>query len=100
MPLSPPCVPAGTQNADVPLGFCQSSQPLWSAHRDPSFGHGILDLLSDTTASFSWYRNIDGKMVAADHVVLDRQPGCTLQTQAQRRLAMEQTAAASRSKSM
>ena len=34
------------------FGFCQSSQPLWSAHRDPSFGHGILKLLS---AEFSWY---------------------------------------------
>ena len=39
--------------------FCQSSQPVWSAYRDPSFGFAGMQFLNDTTATFSWYRNID-----------------------------------------
>ena len=39
--------------------FCQSSQPVWSAFRDPSFGFAGLTFINDTAASFSWYRNID-----------------------------------------
>ena len=39
--------------------FCQSSQPKWSAFRDPSFGFSAISFLSDTTATFKWYRNID-----------------------------------------
>ncbi len=38
----------------APLYFCQSSQPVWSAHRDPSCGHGIMEVLSDTELSLSW----------------------------------------------
>ena len=41
-------------NSKDNLFFCQSSQPIWSAHRDPSFGHALLQVTSDTTLSFSW----------------------------------------------
>ncbi|GAX77692.1 hypothetical protein CEUSTIGMA_g5135.t1 [Chlamydomonas eustigma] len=58
------------------LGFCQNSQPLWSAHRDPSFGHGILEILSDTEMTMTWNRNIDGIMSSADGVKLSRVSGC------------------------
>ncbi|GAX77671.1 hypothetical protein CEUSTIGMA_g5114.t1 [Chlamydomonas eustigma] len=57
------------------LGFCQSSQPLWSAHRDPSFGHGILDVISDREISLAWYRNVDGEAVVADRAVIKRKRG-------------------------
>ncbi|KAG2485785.1 hypothetical protein HYH03_015496 [Edaphochlamys debaryana] len=59
-----------------PAGFCQSSQPVWSAYRDPSFGHGILDLLSDTTARFRWFKNLEGNKVAMDDVTLERLSVC------------------------
>ena len=34
------------KNGTSDLFFCQSSQPKWSAHRDPSFGHGVMDIMS------------------------------------------------------
>ncbi|GIM13200.1 hypothetical protein Vretimale_16381 [Volvox reticuliferus] len=61
---------------DPLLGFCQSSQPNWSALRDPSFGHAILDLQSDTTARFRWFKNLVGTKVAVDDIVLERQASC------------------------
>ena len=39
--------------------FCQTSQPVWSAYRDPSFGFAGLTFQSDTTATYNWYRNVD-----------------------------------------
>ena len=36
--------------------FCQSNQPIYSAFRDPSFGFSTLNLTSDTSATFSWFR--------------------------------------------
>ncbi len=47
----PVLVPLATNKT---VGFCQSSQPKWSAHRDPSFGHGILTFLSSTKAELQW----------------------------------------------
>ncbi|XP_058110449.1 purple acid phosphatase 2-like [Magnolia sinica] len=32
-------------------------QPNYSAYREASFGHGILDIKNRTHASFTWYRN-------------------------------------------
>ena len=58
----PVLVPQNATDPNSP-GFCQSSQPLWSAHRDPSFGHAILELMSDRVATVKWYRNIDGGVV-------------------------------------
>jgi hypothetical protein len=43
--------------AGPPLGYCQSSQPEWSALRDPSFGHAIIEVMSDDELALSWYRN-------------------------------------------
>ncbi|KAG2441245.1 hypothetical protein HYH02_010088 [Chlamydomonas schloesseri] len=60
----------------APMGFCQNSQPTWSAYRDPSFGHAILELQSDTVAHFSWYKNLEGNAVAMDDVVLERLDSC------------------------
>lgn len=44
--------------------WCQSKQPAWSAYRDPSFGFASLTLLSDTSATWSWYRNVDQDSVS------------------------------------
>ncbi|GFH10112.1 purple acid phosphatase [Haematococcus lacustris] len=60
-----------------PVGFCQSSQPVWSAHRDPSFGHAMLNILNSYRAELSWYRNIDSNMQPADRVLLERLDSCT-----------------------
>ena len=33
-----------------PPGFCYKEQPPWSAYREPSFGHGTLDIVNGTHA--------------------------------------------------
>ena len=55
--------------------FCQSAQPLYSAFRDPSFGFSMLNLTSDNTATFKWYRSstsVGGVPIAADIVTYTR----------------------------
>lgn len=52
-------------------------RPSWSAWREPSFGHGSLDLHNATHATWSWRRNKDailsrGEQESADEVVLVR----------------------------
>ena len=37
----------GTGN---PPGYCYAEQPSWSLYREPSFGHGTLDIINSTTA--------------------------------------------------
>jgi len=32
---------------------------VWSAFRESSFGHGLMDFLNDTTAVWNWQRNQD-----------------------------------------
>jgi hypothetical protein len=36
--------------------YCPLSQPPRSAYREASFGHGILNFLSPTEATFEWHR--------------------------------------------
>ncbi|KAK9830602.1 hypothetical protein WJX81_003718 [Elliptochloris bilobata] len=57
-----------------PCGYCWKSQPPWSAYRESSFGHGVLDVLNATTALWSWNRNQDAVSVAADKVYIVRPP--------------------------
>ncbi|XP_010061253.2 purple acid phosphatase [Eucalyptus grandis] len=45
-------------------------QPHYSAFREASFGHGILDIKNRTHAYFGWHRNEDGYAVEADSVWL------------------------------
>ena len=44
--------------------YCPTSQPAWSAYRDPSFGTATLTFASATSATFKWFRTIDGGAVA------------------------------------
>ncbi|KNA08031.1 hypothetical protein SOVF_166400 [Spinacia oleracea] len=41
-------------------------QPFYSAFREASFGHAILDIKNRTHAFYSWHRNQDGSAVKAD----------------------------------
>ena len=41
-------------------------QPDYSAFREASFGHAILDIRNRTHAHYTWHRNQDNKAVAAD----------------------------------
>ncbi|KDP38574.1 hypothetical protein JCGZ_04499 [Jatropha curcas] len=45
-------------------------QPSYSAFREASFGHGLLDIRNRSHAFFSWNRNQDGYAVEADSVWL------------------------------
>ncbi|GKV46972.1 hypothetical protein SLEP1_g53926 [Rubroshorea leprosula] len=45
-------------------------QPSYSAFREASFGHGILEIKNRTHAYFGWHRNQDGYAVEADSVWL------------------------------
>ena len=38
-------------------GYCPTSQPEWSAFRQPAFGHGILTFFNETTALWEWNRS-------------------------------------------
>lgn len=51
-------------------------RPEWSAFREPSFGHGVLDLQNATFATFSWYRNQDATSEAAEVVPIQRMQAC------------------------
>ncbi|KAL6756984.1 hypothetical protein V8C86DRAFT_2636239 [Haematococcus lacustris] len=67
---------SSNSSSEEVLGFCQSSQPNWSAYRDPSFGHAILNILGPNTAELAWYRNIDSSGQPADTARLERLSSC------------------------
>jgi hypothetical protein len=53
--------------------FCPSTQPAWSAFREPSFGFGVLEVESASRATWRWHTNQgDPTGVAADEVVIER----------------------------
>ncbi|KAF6141141.1 hypothetical protein GIB67_006586 [Kingdonia uniflora] len=39
--------------------FCWDKQPEWSAYRESSFGHGILEVMNSTYALWTWHWNQD-----------------------------------------
>ncbi|KAJ3693111.1 hypothetical protein LUZ60_012206 [Juncus effusus] len=56
--------------------FCWDRQPEWSAFRDSSFGHGILEVINSTYALWTWHRNQDayGDNAIGDQIYVVRQP--------------------------
>lgn len=58
------------------LDFDYYRQPQWSAIRDPSYGHAVLDFINATHAVYHWHRNQDGVHEIADEAVLERDPAC------------------------
>ncbi|EOA34655.1 hypothetical protein CARUB_v10022218mg [Capsella rubella] len=45
-------------------------QPSYSAYREASFGHAILEIKNKTHAAYTWHRNQDNEPVAADSIML------------------------------
>ncbi|KAL4432463.1 hypothetical protein ABPG77_001762 [Micractinium sp. CCAP 211/92] len=52
--------------------FCPTSQPAWSAYREPSFGHGILTIQNATHALWEWHKNQVDDSQVSDSVMLTR----------------------------
>ncbi|KAI3915641.1 hypothetical protein MKX01_015466 [Papaver californicum] len=56
--------------------FCWEKQPEWSAFRESSFGHGILEVVNATNALWTWHRNQDiyKEQSSGDQVYIVREP--------------------------
>ncbi|GFY99382.1 purple acid phosphatase 15 [Actinidia rufa] len=54
--------------------FCWDQQPDYSAFRESSFGHGILEVKNETWALWTWYRNQDSQSKTGDQIYIVRQP--------------------------
>ncbi|XVF21375.1 hypothetical protein REPUB_Repub12eG0085100 [Reevesia pubescens] len=54
--------------------FCWDQQPDYSAFRESSFGHGILEVKNETWALWTWYRNQDSNSKVGDQIYIVRQP--------------------------
>ncbi|KAK9944798.1 hypothetical protein M0R45_010348 [Rubus argutus] len=54
--------------------FCWDRQPDYSAFRESSFGHGILEMKNETWALWTWYRNQDSEDNVGDQIYIVRQP--------------------------
>ncbi|XAR48824.1 Acid phosphatase [Bertholletia excelsa] len=54
--------------------FCWDRQPDYSAYRETSFGHGILEVQNNSHALWTWHRNQDLYNVAGDQIYIVRQP--------------------------
>ncbi|KAK9146003.1 hypothetical protein Sjap_005906 [Stephania japonica] len=54
--------------------FCWDRQPDYSAYRESSFGHGILEVKNDTHALWTWHRNQDLYETAGDQIYIVREP--------------------------
>ncbi|CAA0819865.1 Purple acid phosphatase 15 [Striga hermonthica] len=55
--------------------FCGDRQPEYSAYRETSFGHGILQVKNETHALWTWHRNQDMYNKVGDQIYIVRQPG-------------------------
>ncbi|GAB4841344.1 Purple acid phosphatase 15 [Ancistrocladus abbreviatus] len=79
---------AGNFTAGPAAGkFCWDRQPEYSAFRESSFGHGILEVKNETWALWTWYRNQDSAKVAGDQIYIVRQPHlCPVHLKATERL--------------
>ncbi|XP_042059243.1 purple acid phosphatase 23 [Salvia splendens] len=57
-------------------GFCWDRQPEWSAYRESSFGHGVLEVVNSTYALWTWHRNQDiyKENSRGDQIYVVRQP--------------------------
>ncbi|XP_044484719.1 purple acid phosphatase 15-like [Mangifera indica] len=54
--------------------FCWDRQPDYSAYRESSFGHGVLEVKNETHALWTWHRNQDMYNSAGDIIFIVRQP--------------------------
>ena len=56
--------------------YCPVKQPEWSAYREPSFGHGLLDIHNATHAHWMWVKGQEQEPVVADEAWIIRNKGC------------------------
>ncbi|KAL7081396.1 hypothetical protein ACP275_14G037300 [Erythranthe tilingii] len=62
--------------------FCWDQQPDYSAYRESSFGHGILEVKNETHALWTWHRNQDMYNRIGDQIYVVRQPErCPVQSE-------------------
>lgn len=61
---------ATVTNPGIP--WCFSSQPTYSAYREPSYGHAIITIHNANRATWEWNRNQDGIPVITDSFTLVR----------------------------
>ncbi|WCJ38052.1 purple acid phosphatase 15 [Euphorbia peplus] len=54
--------------------FCWDQQPDYSAFRESSFGHGILEVKNESYALWTWHRNQDSTSKIGDQIYIVRQP--------------------------
>ncbi|KAL5784345.1 hypothetical protein ACOSQ2_006737 [Xanthoceras sorbifolium] len=54
--------------------FCWDRQPDYSAFRESSFGHGILEVKNETHALWTWHRNQEFYENAGDIIYIVREP--------------------------
>ncbi|CAN7075601.1 unnamed protein product [Brassica oleracea var. botrytis] len=77
-PLSTPDAALGGQfcpsNSTTTGAFCWDQQPPYSALRESSFGHGILEMKNATWALWTWHRNQDTNSQVGDQIYIVRQP--------------------------
>jgi hypothetical protein len=52
--------------------FCWDRQPEWSAYRESSFGHGMLEVQNSTHALWTWHRNQDAYEFEGDQIYIVR----------------------------
>jgi len=77
-PCGPHYINIGDGGNREGLDFDYYSQPDWSATRDPSYGHAVIEFVNSTTAVYKWHRNQDGFEEIADTFVLTRDPKCRI----------------------
>jgi len=75
-PCGPVFVNVGDGGNREGLDFDYYQRPEWSAYREPSYGHGVLDLLNATHARLAWHRNQEGAEERGDEAWLERDPRC------------------------
>lgn len=69
-----------TESSDAPLANQGCSPSRGPVHlvgflcprREPSFGHGVLELFNQTHAMWAWNRNQDGTSQYADTIFIER----------------------------
>jgi predicted phosphodiesterase len=71
--LAPYVCPTFQDGLWAPAG---GAQPTYSAYREPSYGHGIIDFINSTHALWTWNRNQDSVSVTSDSVYFIRNPKC------------------------
>ncbi|GAB4843708.1 Purple acid phosphatase 23 [Ancistrocladus abbreviatus] len=69
--------------------FCWSRQPEWSAFRESSFGHGMLEVVNSTYALWTWHRNQDTykENSKGDEIYIVRRPELCLITTKKSKIA-------------